>query len=405
MLSLARPMQAVPVIVLTSLVLAAPACTKGNPAFTDSASDSAAGSTSASPTSTAPTTTSTATATDASASDSSSTGGGASEGATLAVTTTQPVEPTSTTTDPSTTTSGTTDPATTSSTGDDTTGEPPAVAALCGKTADQWQFSPPEKLPAPINAPGQDLDMWVTSDLLTFVWSSHRGDKADTYRITRPDPDSPYDPKTFANNADILLSTPKEDFKIAFSGDGSRAYRSYAAGMDGDYRIALAVRDGNNQYQPGADLQLDFDVYNDALDPHISADERRLYFAATNGDQKLAVASRPSIADPFGAPDTAIFAVVDVPGRSEADPTLSADERVVIFARNDPDAEGASNLYYALRDDPDGAFGPPQPIPGPVNTNNNEGSPHITSACELYFTRGHKTGPYDYDIFRTRLQP
>lgn len=391
-------------LILAVLALPAPACTKGNPAFTDSASDSAAassGSTTASPTSTPTTSTSTSEV----ASDSSSTGGSASEGATLAVTTTQPVEPTGTTTDASTSTGGTTGPASSSSTGDDTTGEPPGFAELCGKTPDQWQFSPPEKLPAPINVPGQDLDMWVSSDLKVLVWSSHRGDKADTYRIMRPDPDSPYDAKTFINNADIKLSTPQDDFKIAFSPDGVRAYRSYAAGMNGDYRIALAVRDGNNQYQPGPDLQLDFDGYNDALDPHISADELRLYFAATNGDQKLAVASRPSLEDPFGEPDTAVFAAVDVPGRNEADPTLTDDERVVIFARNDPDAEGASNLYYALRDDPDGAFGPPLPIPGPINTDNNEGSPHITAACELYFTRGHKTGPYDYDIFRTRLMP
>ena len=73
----------------------------------------------------------------------------------------------------------------------------------------------------------------------------------------------------------------------------------------------------------------------------------------------------------------------------------SADHRVLV---EPPAAErtspAAGNLWYAVRAQPDAAFGAPALVPG-VNSDCNDGDPHLSAdGCRLYFS-SDRAGTYD----------
>jgi Tol biopolymer transport system component len=84
----------------------------------------------------------------------------------------------------------------------------------------------------------------------------------------------------------------------------------------------------------------------------------------------------------------------------DADPFLSADERVLLFGSS---RDGGGDLYYAVRDTPDLDFDPPAPLPG-VNTAAEEGDPTMTDdGCELYFSSERAGGLGGRDVWRARF--
>ena len=138
----------------------------------------------------------------------------------------------------------------------------------------------------------------------------------------------------------------------------------------------------------------------DQLDPHLSPDGRRLYFA--NGSpQQLMLAERADTTIAFDTP-VAIQNIGDPSG--DADPTLTGDERVIIFASKRGGAEGGTNLWYATRAERDQPFGAPSAL-SEVNTSDNDSDPFITAdGCHLYFAGTQATGGDDFDLFFTTLE-
>lgn len=297
-------------------------------------------------------------------------------------------------------TGGTTGDATT---GDTTTGESIDEPTLCGKLPGVWKIGGPKKLGMPVNMPKGDLDMWLSEPGLVLMWSSYRDDKVDTYRATRKSFGGPFD-QAFNNNADIGLSTPGEDTKIALSKNDERAYIAVLMPGDPGHRLYVGDRQ-NGSYAPLTPVQLDFPDYPYVVDPHISTDDLRLYYAATRaGDQRLVVATRPGPDLPFDPPSAAPFVNVDEPDRREADPSLPAHELVVIYARSGELGAGGNDLYYAQRASKSDPFGAPQKLPV-VNSDLHDMSPHISrDGCELFFIRGTEQDPFDWDIYRSEIQ-
>lgn len=122
-------------------------------------------------------------------------------------------------------------------------------------------------------------------------------------------------------------------------------------------------------------------------DPHVSADEARLYYApreadAVGGEQHIWVADRQpdgSYADARRVPELV------VPMLHDSDPATSVDESIIFFARGH-DASSA-DLMYAVRE-ASGSFGPPTAIDA-LNTAERDNDPYLSAdACELIFMRG-----------------
>jgi hypothetical protein len=119
---------------------------------------------------------------------------------------------------------------------------------------------------------------------------------------------------------------------------------------------------------------------DDIYDPHVTATGLRLYFSPLDGLQTIKVAER-------GA-DNADFGLVrTVPGLesggSNADPTLTADERVIVFLST---RTGTQRMYYALRASPADGFSEITEIPTSI-VGAAANSPHLSpDGCKLYFS-------------------
>ncbi len=290
------------------------------------------------------------------------------------------------------------------STGDASTGEMielPPEATLCGKPG-PWVFGAPQLLGMPVNGAQGDLDMWLSYNGTTLTWSSLRDGAHDTYRATRSEFGAPFE-GAYANNVDIGLSTPGADGKLALSKLDTRAYLSTKLPGDANFRIHVGDRQGQN-YAPLSPLPLNFPDHPDAFDPHISTDDLRLYYAPAGAGQRLVVATRPAPDQAFAAPSAAPFVNVDEPDHDESDPTLPANELVLIYARSGAIESGGSELWFAARATIDAPFGLSQPVPA-VNSPAHDASAHLSrDGCELFFARSSVQDEGAWDIYRSEIQ-
>jgi Tol biopolymer transport system component len=123
--------------------------------------------------------------------------------------------------------------------------------------------------------------------------------------------------------------------------------------------------------------------------PWISPDELRLYFsgnnvvpAAGNGEQ-LAVATRASTGDPFGAPE--LLGGVQSP-QDESSPGLSQDELELFFVSNRPGGVGGYDLYRATRTDRTAAFDTVEALTQ-LSSARDEQDPELSAdGTTLYYT-------------------
>lgn len=266
---------------------------------------------------------------------------------------------------------------------------PPEAACLA-----KWRAGPAFTNPTMITeiaTTGNEGDPFLTADEKTiyFVRSS------DIYKATRTTATG-----TFQNVAKASdLSSGQGDSKVSITNDGLTAFLNSArtGGAGGATDVWRATRTSTSQPFTTPDQLYLINVNStvDQWDPHISANGLRLYYAPTAvPDQHIVVASRAALTDNFGGP--VVLTELDS-GMHDNDPTLTLDERLIVFASN---RNGDRNLWYALRDDPTQPFGAPIIVPQ-INTDTDDG-PHISNdGCRLYFTSDRDT---DTDIWVTELQ-
>lgn len=133
--------------------------------------------------------------------------------------------------------------------------------------------------------------------------------------------------------------------------DGSSIYFEALETATGSTNLAHASRLDAVTFGPG---QLLASLVNASYnhEPHISADELRLYYATNhilatdNGTFELAFTSRPSVDADFAPP--AVIAELETLD-DEDSPTLSADELEIIFSSDRPGGLGRFDLYRATR--------------------------------------------------------
>ena len=139
--------------------------------------------------------------------------------------------------------------------------------------------------------------------------------------------------------------------------------------------------------------------------PTVSADEKTLIFTATRDpiteQQDLFISKRARRQDPWGEPE-AIGSPINDPVASEFSPRLSHDGKALYFGSNRPSGFGSSDLYVANRQSPNHPWGPPQNLGPLINTEAFEGFPTPSADSNtLYFDRATTAGSPDSDIWVT----
>ena len=96
-------------------------------------------------------------------------------------------------------------------------------------------------------------------------------------------------------------------------------------------------------------------------------------------------------------------AVLPFSGRySDSDPMLSPDGRRMFWSSDRPTASGTAHDYdiWMVERTPAGAWGPPQRLPEPINSDGNEYAASMTRDSVLYFSSSRAGG---IQVFRSRL--
>lgn len=284
------------------------------------------------------------------------------------------------------------------STGDATTGAPPVGPVLCGAPFDPAAIQPASEV-AELNSDGLDRDMWLSADGLTIYFSSNRGGPDESFRATRPAVGQPFG--AVVKNDDIGLSAGSGELKIALSGDGLSAALSVG---DPDFVIVAAGRAGLDQpFGARTPIALQYPGATGYFDPHLSPDGGRLYAAPTLSDDQTIAGWHLSGGGAPVAMDPDPFAAVNALPGTVADPSLSADELLLIF-NHQPEGQDHADLWYATRDALDAAFSDPAPL-DVLNTGAQDGSPHISAdGCEIFISRDPNLD-YEYDIYRAAVIP
>lgn len=238
-----------------------------------------------------------------------------------------------------------------------------------------------------------EFDPFLAADHRTLYFSSVRDGHGEIYVATRPTVDGPFGVPTLLGPD---VNTGSSETTFMHTPDGLTAY--LVSDRGGNYDLYRATRgaagDPWGLFAPVSELNSATSEYNVAL----AGDQRSLWFCSDRaggvGGQDLWVSTRAALGDPWGAPALAPFNT----GANDGGPTLSADGRVVVWARG-------GDLYFAYRDDPAGAFGPPQELVE-FNTPVVETTPFLRDdGRELLFTReaGDGQGAGDWDLWIVQL--
>jgi hypothetical protein len=281
-------------------------------------------------------------------------------------------------------------------------GPPPTACVEKWLSGTPPTFSTPGFIPQsgnqPITSTIDERDPFVSSDKLLIYFSRVDGSNLDILNAIRADAAGTFGGAVVKSS---LTDESQEDSKVTMTGDDLIAFiASRRATGEGESDLWEARRDTAGTTAFGAMTQEHLAEVNDStsqLDPHISPDGLRLYFAA--GDpQKIMLSSRTSLDANFGAPAV----VGQINGTTgDADPSMTADERVILFTRRD--ANGDTDLFFATRAERDQPFGTPQAVT--FNSVDQDADPMITGdGCTVFFASTRDPGTSDYDLYVTNQQ-
>jgi len=251
-----------------------------------------------------------------------------------------------------------------------------------------------------VSSAAVDRDPYLTPDQLTLFLSSGRDNASDAniYVAARPTPSDVFGTPALATGS---LNSNAEDSRLTLTADGLTAVIASArTGSSGGMSLFLGVRHFTTE---------DFTVMTTApfvqlaaeaqFDPELTGDGAHLYFAPPGGaTQHIVMATRSGQA--YDPP-------VDVPGINDdlqnADPTLSPDERIMVFSSTRPAASGSFDLYYSTRDSATGTFEPPLRL-DTLDSSGNDSDPVLSGdGCHLFFSSDRQGN--DFDIYSADMAP
>jgi hypothetical protein len=260
-------------------------------------------------------------------------------------------------------------------------------------------FDTPVSLGA-INSTSYDRDPFVSADELTIWFSSGNTNSlggGDVFEATRANRSQPFgtpvrDPDfSTTGGAETKMSMTQNRLYAVVASDigggagGSDIYHTSRANTNAVWGALSRAQTMN------------LATASSELDPFITADGLSIYYSPALGPQRVLVAKRQAVTDPFTNP-VEVTAVNDGLASSNFDPALFANDRVIVFASNRTATPQEDNIWYATRPNTTASFGAPILLPG-VNTDFDDGDPHVsTDGCRIYFAR-NVGGGVDRELF------
>lgn len=251
---------------------------------------------------------------------------------------------------------------------------------------------------AAVNGSSTERDPFASVDELTLYFYTNRGGTvggADVYMATRSNTSQNFGGVTRFASA----STDASESKMSMTDDGLYlVVTSNKNGTNGTDDLLDATRTATSQ-PFSSPLGRTYTALEgtalEELDGFVTPDGLDLYLAQTIlGFQHIMHATRTSRGMTFGSP--VMVTEIDS-GVGDADPTVSADGRVILYSSNRTDAgKQSSNIWYATRADPTGVFGTPHPVPD-INSDSADGDAWLShDGCRMYFSTDRGG---DYDIW------
>jgi Tol biopolymer transport system component len=224
-----------------------------------------------------------------------------------------------------------------------------------------------------------DRDPFLSSDGLTIYFSTERNavTSGDVYTATRTSLTAPFGAPQ--QNPDISSVAYESRFSMT-SSELIAVVASNRLGGEGDNDLWISTRANTSDKFANFSTTGLSNINSNAseLDPEISADGLRIYLAIGN-PQRIVVSERPNLGSSFGSSKqiAELFS-----NKGDADPSLSLDERIIVFASARD--TGNTDLFYATRADKDATFSTPVRLA--ISSAPGDGDPFLSSdGCRLYF--------------------
>jgi Tol biopolymer transport system component len=270
------------------------------------------------------------------------------------------------------------------------------------------KLATPQPLAQQSSSSADERDPWISPDGLTLYYvfqpKGGQASDADIFVATRAAITQPFRTGSGVTN----LNTLKNESRASLTEDGKALVLASDRGpVSGRFDLYYSTRNsvsdsfGTGDGRHVAAINASGDQ---RFDPFLSRDGTRLYLAPfTAGRQHIAVASRASVDADFAAPTP--LPIVNSAADFDADPALSADERILVFSSTrSAGVPGlrSTNLWYATRASATAQFTAPKLIPN-VNSDDLDGDPMLSAdGCTLYFA-SHQGGGNSYNLFSAEV--
>jgi len=291
-----------------------------------------------------------------------------------------------------------------------------AVVLAAGSANADFVFGKVQNLGPVINSPSGDTVGCFSADSLELYFSSDRPGGFGLYDLWVSTRESMNDlwgppvnlgPAANSTNNEICPSISSDGLTLYFSDDWGGLARP---GGLGGYDIWMATR-ASRSAPWGTAMNVGAPINSTANDitPTISGDGLIFVFASNRaggtGSYDLWMSTRATIQDDWGAPVN-IGGVVNS-GSFDAEPSLSSDDRALVFASQRPGGFGNIDLWMTTRKTHSDPWGPPVNLGPRINTYGHEGRPAISAdARMLYFYTHTPPGNFgSYDLWEAPIIP
>ncbi|HRW74377.1 MAG: PD40 domain-containing protein [Lewinellaceae bacterium] len=195
------------------------------------------------------------------------------------------------------------------------------------------------------------------------------------------------------------INSRGDEFNPSFTADGQTIVFTRNDGRQEDFYSSVVQHGTWQEAQPLLDLNT-----RDNEGAHcLSKDGRTMYFTACQRADGLGSCDLYMTVWKSGRWSDPVNLGGSVNSRHwDSQPTLSADERLLIFSSKRPDGQGGADLWYTTRRT-GGTWQKARPLPGEINTRADEETPYLhADGKTLYFSSNGHPGMGLQDLFVSR---
>ena len=277
------------------------------------------------------------------------------------------------------------------------TGDGDAGGARCAAGSGSWKLGAIEWI-AELSSPLIEGDPFLDADGLTIYFASTRDNNQwDTFQALR----SGFGAKFGGVSKLAIANSSASDVGYSLSDDRLTAFISSNRG-GGGVDLYRATREKPGDALSGFSVVTGASTSGDDYDARLSSDGARLYYSIFNwpGRSSQDIALATASGGGFSAPQPLAGVNSDA---ADASPSLTRDERLIVFASDRSGGAGGNDLWYATRSVAGGTFNAPAPMPV-VNGADEEREPFISGdGCELFFASDRGGGLGHTDLYRVEV--